>query len=97
MLYNLELSYCKKNIKKYFGSVSDKKHLVYIWCSLNDVPFFEINLDHQYLIKNKTVDKRIKGERLRRKNFQKTILKMINKNVEELGYIKKYLSRLLNL
>ena len=93
MLDDLGLSYSKNNIKKCLRSVADKKHLIYVWCVLNDVPFLEIDEVHKDLIFDKIVNENVGGDKLRRKNFQITILKLIEKNIEELEYIKKYLSK----
>ena len=93
MLDDLGLSYSKRNIKKCLRSVSDKKHLIFIWCVLNDVPFLEIQPAHQDLIADKIANEEVKGDRLRRKNFQITISKLIEKNIKDLEYIKNYLSK----
>ena len=93
MLDNLRLSYSKTNIKKCLRSVADKKHLIYVWCTLNDIPFLEIGDDHKELIFDKITNEEVSGDKMRRNNFQNTISKLIDKNVKELEYIKKYLSK----
>ena len=70
MLDDLGLSYSKNNIKKCLRSVADKKHLIYVWCTLNDVPFLEIDEVHKDLIFDKITNEEVSGDKLRRKNFQ---------------------------
>ena len=93
MLDDLGLSYSKTNIRKCLRSVADKKHLIYVWCTLNDIPFLEIGDDHKELIFDKITNEEVSGDKMRRNNFQNTISKLIDKNVKELEYIKKYLSK----
>ena len=83
MLDDLGLSYSKNNIKKCLRSVADKKHLIYVWCTLNDIPFLEIDEPRKDLIFGKIVNEEVGGDKMRRKNFQITISKLIGKNIEE--------------
>ena len=69
-------------------SVADKKHLIYVWCILNGIPFLEIDDNHKELIFDKITNEEVSGGKMRRKNFQDTISKLIEKNVKELEYIK---------
>ena len=61
MLDDLNLSYSKNNIKKCLRSVADKKHLIYVWCVLNDVPFLEIDDNHKELIFDKITKEEVSG------------------------------------
>ena len=66
----------KTNIRKCLRSVADKKHLIYVWCLLNDVSFpRKLTDNHKDLIFDKIANEEVSGDKMRKKNFQNTIFK----------------------
>ena len=81
--------YSKAEINGVIKTPLLRKHIVYIWCKLNDVPFLKIaSRDRDFLI-TKIVENKHSGKKIRKK-YHELIREVILKN-PELGYISPYL------
>ena len=82
--------YTKKEINGVVNSPSLMKHIVYIWCKLNDFPFLNIVPKDRHFIINKIVENKHSGKKIRKK-YHKLIEDTILEN-RELHYISPYLN-----
>ena len=82
--------YTKSQINNLFKSPSLRKHIVYIWCKLNNIPFLQITPKDRCFIINKLEGNKHVGKKIR-KNYHKLIKAMIRENLE-LEYIFPYLN-----
>ena len=82
--------YTKTKINSVIKAPSLKKHIVYIWCKLNDVPFLNIARRDRDFIINKIVENKPSGKKIRKK-YHELIEEIILEN-RELEYISPYLN-----
>ena len=81
--------YSKAEIDAVIKTPLLKKHIVYIWCKLNDVPFLNIASRDRDLLINKIVENKNPGKKIR-KRYHELIREVILEN-PELEYISPYL------
>ena len=82
--------YSKTEINAMIRTPLLRKHIVYIWCKLNDVPFLNIASRDRDLLINKIVENKHSSKKIR-KRYHELIREVILKN-PELGYISPYLN-----
>ena len=82
--------YSKTEINGVIKAPLLRKHIVYIWCKLNDVPFLKIASRDRDLIIRRIVENTHSGRKIR-KNYHELIRKVILEN-PELEYISPYLN-----
>jgi len=82
--------YSKTEIDAVIKAPLLKKHIVYIWCKLNNVPFLNIASRDRDFIINKIVENKHSGKKIR-KRYHRLIREVILEN-HELDYISPYLN-----
>ena len=82
--------YTKIKINAVIKTPSLRKHIVYIWCKLNNVPFLNITPRDRDFIITKIVGSKYSGKKIR-KSYHKLIEEVILEN-PELKYIRPYLN-----
>ena len=82
--------YSKTEIDAVIKTPLLKKHIVYIWCKLNDVPFLIITSRDRDLLITKIVENKHSGKKIRKK-YHELIREVILEN-SGLAYISPYLN-----
>ena len=82
--------YTKAQINSVIKTPSLRKHIVYIWCNLNDVPFLQIMPKDRHIIITRIEENSHAGRKIR-KNYHKLIEEII-REISELEYLSPYLN-----